>query len=292
MGVADRFSKFLGNIALTEEQKTKGLERRDAVVRSLNANYYGTTSATNHSTLVGSWGKFTRIRPPRDVDVLFTLPYATYERFQQRTGNRQSQLLQEVRTLLLSAYPNTAIRGDGPVVLVPFSAFNVEVIPAFAAQDGGHLVCMTDGGGSYKRADYDAEMKIVSDSNSTTNGNTRDLVRMMKTWQGYCSVPLKSFHLELLATTFLAQWEYSGKSKTYYDWMVRDFLSFLVSRANWNVYAPGTGETMSLGNAWETRAKSALERAKKACDYESSSSWTLAGEEWQKIFGPDIPKAA
>jgi len=41
----------------------------------------------------------------------------------------------------------------------------------------------------------------------------------MKCWQGYCSVPIKSFWLELLAVQFLDSWKHRGESKTYYDWM-------------------------------------------------------------------------
>jgi len=41
-----------------------------------------------------------RSRPPRDVDALFLLPDDVYFRFQQRSGNRQSQLLQEVKDAL------------------------------------------------------------------------------------------------------------------------------------------------------------------------------------------------
>jgi hypothetical protein len=153
MGTSERFSQFIANISLTDDQKTKGAERRHAVVRVLNLQYYGLASGTSNSIYVGSWAKFTRIRPPRDVDVLFTMPVSVYERYQNRSGNKQSQLLQEVKNVLSLAYPNTAIRGDGPVVIVPFSAYNVEVIPAFALNGGGHWVCMTDNGGRYKKAD-------------------------------------------------------------------------------------------------------------------------------------------
>ena len=35
--------------------------------------------------------------------------------------------------------------------------------------------------------------------------NLRPLSRMLKAWQTYCSVPIKSFHLELVAAEFVAQ---------------------------------------------------------------------------------------
>lgn len=151
MSVAKRFDGFLANIKLTDDQKTRGADRLSAVVSVLNAYYWGTTSGAANSVYVGSWAKLTRIRPPRDVDVLFELPASVYERFQQRAGNRQSQLLQEVKSVLAKTYSTTAVRGDGPVVIVPFTAYNVELIPAFALEGGGHWVSMTDNGADISR---------------------------------------------------------------------------------------------------------------------------------------------
>jgi hypothetical protein len=149
---------------------------------------------------------------------------------------------------------------------------------------------MTDNGGHYKKADYAAELAAVAKSNKDSNGNTRDLVRMMKAWQGYCSVPIKSFHVELISIDFMQQWSYQGKTSVYYDWMVRDFLAYLIQRANSYVFAPGTYEAMDLGSAWKSKAESALGRARKACEFEAEKDWPAAGDEWQKIFGTDIPK--
>ncbi|MFN4057783.1 MAG: SMODS domain-containing nucleotidyltransferase [Roseinatronobacter sp.] len=291
MSVGSRFDAFLSNISLTEAQKTAGAERRASVVRALNSHYWGSSSDTANAKYIGSWGKFTRIRPPRDVDVLFELPQSVYEKYQNRAGNKQSQLLQEVKGVLAAKFPSTDIRGDGPVVKVPFTSYNVELVPAFPLKGGGYWVCMTNDGGQYKKADYDAEMKVVKDSNDLTKGNTRNLVRMMKCWQGYCDVPLKSFWIELIAIEFLQTWEHRDKSSTYYDWMVRDFLKHLEGKVYGNVYAPGTYEQMYLGNAWLSKAQSARQRAEKACNLEKDYPYT-AGEEWQKIFGTDIPKSA
>lgn len=290
MTVAARFNTFLTNLKLTDDQVTKGAERREAVVKALNLNYYLSSSGTANSLYVGSWAKHTRIRPPRDVDVLFKLPQSVYDRFQLRTGNKQSQLLQEVKNVIAKTYPNTAVRGDGPVVVVPFTVYNVELIPAFALSSGQYNVCMTDNGGRYKAADYAAEATAITNSDTNSSGNTRALARMMKRWQGYCSVPLKSFHIELVAIDFVAQWAYKGQTTSFYDWMVRDFLEFLVGKSDTYVLGPGTYELMWLGSAWKSKAESALARARKACQYEAASSRADAGDEWQKIFGTDIPK--
>lgn len=290
MSVTKRFERFLSNITLSSTQIQDGEAMRRNVVGVLNKAYWSISSETSNSLFVGSWGKQTRMRPPRDVDVLFEMPWHVYHRFDKHSGNKQSQLLQEVRGHLLAAFPNTKIKGDGPVVIAPFSAYAVELIPAFPYSDGKYCICMTDNGGRYKTADYKAEIAHIASWDAHSNGNLRDLVRMMKCWQWYCSVPLKSFHLELVAVDFMSQWRHRGQSKLYYDLMVRDFLAYLVGRANTYVYAPGTGEQMFLWNNWKSKAESASARAVNACAYEAINKPDEAGDEWQKIFGTDIPK--
>jgi hypothetical protein len=113
---------------------------------------------------------------------------------------------------------------------------------------------------------------------------------MMKCWQGYWNVEIKSFWIEITAVNFLQQWAYYDKSMTYYDWMVRDYLDYLIRQKNTHIFAPGTYELMYLGEKWESKASSALARAKKACEYEGKSQPYNAGDEWQKIFGTDMPR--
>lgn len=287
--VAQRFEKFLSNITLTDQQIQDGTTKHQGIVSCLNRRYCNQTSSTDNAKLVGSWGKLTRIRPPRDIDVLFQLPYEVYTRFEQRPGNKQSQLLQEVKGVLVATYPNTDIRSDRHVVAVPFLSYAVEVVPAFKLTSGKYWVCDTNDGGNYKTFDPDAEKNHIEASNKSTGNKTRDLIRMLKCWQKYCDVPLKSFIIELLVIDFLKTWQYRDKGKVYYDWMVRDFFAQLKGLSTWGwVTVPGTNESLYLTGDWKTKAETAHLRAAKACGYESSSP-SLAGIEWQKIFGTDIP---
>lgn len=287
--VGQRFTQFLENLQLTSTQVDDGATKHSGVRSCLNQHYYGWSSGTANSLLVGSWGKHTRIRPPRDIDVLFKLSKEVYDRFQQRLGNKQAQLLQEVKGVLEGTYTRTTIRGDRNVVVVPFDTFAVEVIPAFELVGGQFSIPDSNNGGKYKTADYNAETTAVSASDQNSSGNTRHLIRMMKCWQGFCSVPLRSFCLELVAVEFIAQWANRGKSSVYYDWMVRDFLAFLKGKRNTYVFAPGTFEIIWLGDDWYSRADTAHGRAEKACQHEAESMPYSASSEWQKIFGTDFP---
>ncbi len=82
---------------------------------------------------------------------------------------------------------------------------------------------------------------------------------------------------------------YGGADEFWFDWLIRDFFAHMIGRAAGWFSMPTTGEVIYLGNEWLSRAESAYARALKACDYERDNYGTLAGEEWQKIFGPEIP---
>jgi hypothetical protein len=113
--VRQRFTQFLANLNLTVGQAGDGVTKHAGVVATLNRAYRNVSEGSTNRILIGSWAKGTRVRPPRDIDLLFILPVDVYYRFQQRQGNVQSQLLQEVRDVLRVTYPTTDIRGDDPI---------------------------------------------------------------------------------------------------------------------------------------------------------------------------------
>lgn len=288
--VRRRFRQFHANLQLTPDQIEDGRTKYRGVVAALNRHYWGTSSETDHLELVGSWAKGTPVRPPRDVDFIFQLPLEVYHRFEQRTGNKQSQLLQEVKAVLVNTYPQTSMRGDGQVVVVPFNSYGIEVAPGFPATGGGCLICDSNDGGRYKWVHPAAELDSFNETDARFAGNVRKLSQMLKQWQRFCNVPIKSFQIEAIVKEALGTVTWGNCDEFWFDWLVRDVLAHLISRANGHFYMPATGELIHLGDDWLSRARSAHQRAVKACAYEYDNHEQLAGEEWQKIFGTMIPQ--
>lgn len=287
--VSSRFTQFLDNLKLTILQNSDGNTKQAGVRSCLNRYFYGESSETANSLLIGSWGKYTRVRPPRDIDILFLLPAEVYHRYQNRTGNKQSQLLQEVKNVLAQTYSQTRIKGDGQVVVVPFSTMPVEVAPGFRCTDGSIIVCDANNQGSYVTSSAEIEVADLIISDSNYNGNTRALIRMMKAWQTEKNVPLKSFVLERLSIEFMASWGSNTKDTFWYDWMCRDFFAYLCSRVNGYITMPESGELIALGNDWLFKAQTAHKKAISACENEHQNYEYLAGSDWQDIFGNNIP---
>lgn len=282
--VAQRFDKFLSNIELTPLQIDDARTKYDGVCKKLHEYYYSNVYDGTTKQLLGSYAKNTAIAPPSDIDVLFNMPDNLFQQYNSRSGNKQSQLLQDVKNVLAERYPLTYMRGDGQVVLVDFASYKVEVVPAFMLSNGNYYIPDTNNGGKWRETSPRSEKDYIINSNKRSNGNTVRLIKLIKAWKYACNVPIKSLIIELSAVNFLSTWEYYNKTSIYYDWMVRDYFKHLSSRVNWPFLVPGISEIVSSGDTWESKAESAKERAEKGCNLESTD-FVKATDEWKKIFG-------
>lgn len=291
MGMDSLFKTLIDNIMLTEKQKEDARKKYDGVCETLHNSYYeGTTYNGSTKLLIGSYGKSTNIRPPRDVDVIFKMPEEEFKRFDELEGNKQSQLLQEIRSVIKDTYTTTeTIRSFGKVVVIEFAdgTHNVELLPAWELADGKFRIPNTENGGSWETYDPVAEIKYVSSSNVKT-GKTLDIIRITKKWAENCNVPLESFEIELLVVEFLTSQSDVALEEGYSN-LVTGFFKFLVGKANAYIYTPA-GKIISLGEDWKSRAESAYQRATKAVEYEEADKFERSSEEWKKVFGDDFPK--
>lgn len=291
-GIGSKFNRFLSNIELTSTQKSEASKRHTAVRANLENEFIGAKTF-----IAGSYGKSTAIRPPSDLDIMLVLPrslYSKYTTYAYYYRNAQSEFLQEVKRRIQKHYPFTSMRADGQVIIIEFSgSFSVEIVPCFEAglYSQKYLIADTNSGGSWREVDPVGESNSLTQSNKITSGNTVRLIKMLKCWKRYCAVPLKSFHIEILAQRFLANYHYKDKSSTYYDWMIRDFFSWLSNKHSpwWNtVTHPSTLESIEIGGEWKSKTDSALARAKKAIEFAQSEMPVHAKLEWQKIFGTNF----
>lgn len=268
-----QFEKFIDNIKLTSAQRKDAKTKYTGVCKKLHDNYYPDIEYSGSTKLlIGSYGKKTHIRPPRDVDVLFIMPPEKFEQYQDNEGNSQSQLLQDIKKVLSEKYTTAdKIKAWGKVVLVKFSegVHNVELLPAWEKDDGTFIIPNTENGGSWEIWDPKTEIKNIKESDSKT-GKTKSLIRMIKRWTDNCSVDLKSFQIENSVLDFFS----SNESNKPYAQLVRDFLIFFKGTVN--------------DESVKSHLTTAYNRAKKACEFEEKEKYDEATTEWKKIFGQDF----
>lgn len=295
-----RFELLFRAMQYSDAQITDYDTKLDGLRECLNAKYWPSLLPHEITFIItGSWMKNTPVRTCSDIDVIFLLPHSVYNRYALRTGNIQSDLLQEIRQALLLKYPTTAIKGDGPTVVVDFSSVKVEIAPAFLDPTGSRYitnpnfktwVCHTKPTGHYAITAPMAEAQQVAYINVTSKGDFVALMKMLKLWKKNCNVPIKTIALQMMAEQFLGIWRHRDAPHFWPDWLIRDFFAFILTQKNKSGKFPVTGEILPFKDTWVSHAVTAAEIARKACVYEEKSLNKLAGDEWQKIFGTMIPK--
>lgn len=290
IAVRERFSRFVANLQITPTQQEDGVGKHINAGEVLERAYYGGNFGDSPpGLLVGSWGKGTQVRPSNDVDSFFILPAEVKTRFDERSGNVQSQLLQEVKSVLEVTYSQTRIRGDGQVVVIGFNTVTLEIVPVFRTLGGAFVMPDTNDGGQWKSVNPWAQITSIDTTDRIMNGNVRALSQIMKHWRNEKNVPLSSFAIERLVSEFLPARGWGDQSTFWYDYYVRDFLQYLCGRANTYLAVPGNDEPYWLGNDWLSRAETARDVAIRACRWEYHDYDVTAGQEWQRIFGTRIP---
>ena len=115
---------------ISKEQRSLISLRYKRITKAINTEFWDSSSETDHSFYVGSYGRGTAITTS-DIDMLVELPKTEYERYDIIKGNGQSRLLQAIKGAIMQAYPRSNIRADGQVVVIDFSdGIKFEVLPA------------------------------------------------------------------------------------------------------------------------------------------------------------------
>lgn len=293
MGVGEWFKDFCSDIQVKNADTIS--RRYNAITKRLNTDFWNTTSETSHSLYVGSYGRKTAINGTSDVDMIFRLPAAVYNQYNQHAGNGQSDLLKAVRNSVMKTYPSTYIGADGQIVKVDFiDGITFELVPGFINNDGSYTYPDSNNGGSWKTTNPKPEIWAIRDRNTECNGNLLPLCRMMRAWKAKWGVPISGLLIDTLAYQFIEHWEHRNKSYLYYDYMCRDFFKFLAEQDKdqewWK--APGSGQRVyAKKEQFQHKAKRCYNLSLKAIEHETAEpkeEWS-AKQKWREIFGNSFP---
>ncbi|WP_082457454.1 SMODS domain-containing nucleotidyltransferase [Pseudomonas sp. Leaf48] len=292
MALAEWFSTFCYNIR-TQDGGTIS-SRYKNITRRLNNDYWNTSSDVAHGLYLGSYGRNTATQGFSDLDVLFELPFAVYQQYNNHIGNGQSSLLQAVKRSIEQTYPNTSIRGDGQVILIPFTdGITFEVLPAFVNTDNSYTYPDANNGGRWRVTNPKPEIAAIRARNTSSNGNLVPLCRMMRAWRKKWDVPISGLLIDTLAYQFIDTWAHKDKSYLYYDYMCRDFFHFLANQDSNKTYwtAPGSGQHVYATGLFQWKATRCYNIAREAIEHEMATpkrEWS-AKQKWREIFGTSFP---
>lgn len=238
----------------------------------------------------GSFGNGTSIRGYSDVDYFASIP---------RKNLRQNSdaTLRMVRDALHARFPGTGVVVRTPAVLVPFgldASESTEVVPAdFIRKDraGHHVYEIADWASGWMKSSPDAHNAYVADVNSKLGNKLKPLVRFLKAWKFYRSVPISSFYLELRVAKYA-----STENAIIYPIDVKNIL-----RRLWDSQLAAIRDPKGVSgyiypcstDAKKADALSKLEtaliRAEKACKSESAGEISDAFYWWNLVFAERFP---
>lgn len=293
MTVGTWFSDFSGKLRISEQVISSIRTRYKRITKRINLEYWNSTSETEHSIYVGSYGRGTAIYTS-DIDIIVELPWSTKTRIDSHTGNKQSNLLTEVKNIILKDYTSSKISSDGQVVVIDFSdGVKFEIVPAFKYTDGSYCYPDTNNGGSWKSMDPKKEMDTFNARNNVHNKTMKILCRMVRAWNTNCIVTIPGELIDAMVYDFYFCADYVDKTPyTYFDWISRDFFKYVYNNALTKTWqSPGTYRSLDPKYRYDlqSRSKKAFDTSLKAIEHEEGYPY-LARSEWKEIYGDKFPR--
>lgn len=204
------------------EQRTTISTRYKRITKAINEEFWNSTSETDHSLYVGSYGRGTAI-DTSDVDILVELPKSEYERYDAHRGNGQSRLLQAVKSAIKSTYPRSSVHADGQIVKIDFSdGIKFEILPAFKQIDwmgnwnGKYYYPDSNMGGNWLTTNPKAEQNAMKEKNRESNGLLFDTCRHIREIRDtyFSSYHLPGIVIDSYAYHHIADWHWLDDGET------------------------------------------------------------------------------
>jgi predicted nucleotidyltransferase len=294
--VKDAFYKFRSKLELTQKEQDDA-SRRQREIRDVMAESF----KIQHDFLTGSYARWTKTKPLKDVDIFFVLH--DDERPTYRTHQQPSKLLNEVDRVLVKKYGRSAVSKQRRSVTVEFTdskdeerVMSFDVVPAFTIGD-------PDKGGHYELPDEvtskgwtETDPRVHADeavaAQKAFSNEWKGMVRMVKAWNREKGKPVKpSFLLEVMALDLLRP-PFGGD-------FPREFMALFQSAANriHDTWPDPAGHGPPVNDSMDTAARDAAKKTLLDASYavREAMQLTSAGrngealQAYRKLFGPFFP---
>ena len=286
--IGQSFSKLKENLEITGLQKST-VATRQANIREVVES----GMVVSDSFLTGSHSRNTMIAPLKeaDIDIFIVLDNKYFYNYDGQNGG-QAGFLDLLKRTLRKTYTKTPDIGrSGQAVTIRFDDFVVDVVPGFNRKGGGFLIPNSINQ-TWLSTDPKKHVDIISNANSSHNGDFIPLIKMIKGWNKKNGEYFRSFHLEVLALQVLQNVTISDfPSGTRYFF---DKGRELISKKNLDPagYGDDVGAYINTNEKIKEsvdKFKLAYERAIRAEDYEKRGSTGEAVDMWRKVFGDYFP---
>jgi predicted nucleotidyltransferase len=289
--VPEAFEKFRSRLVLTDSEQ-KDASRRQQKIRE----QVRTGLAVERDFLTGSYGRNTKTKPLKDVDIFVVLKASESDYLDKPPD----AILDRLVEILSPHYPGRTSKGNRAVkvgygdAIADESVMSVDVVPAFAAN--GDYKIPDRRQNDWIKTNPEIHKQKAGAAHTAFDEKWKPAVKMIKKWNDHNDKPVKpSFLLEVMALELL--------TPPYGDSYPRELRQFFASAAasieeQWPDPAD-LGPPVSARleqNVWERdQAKKALRDAEAACTealrLEQGGRTGAALDVWQELFGKRFAKS-
>lgn len=293
----EAFRKFKSRLELNEREQRNATQRHTEV-----REYLQTKFAIERSFLTGSYARYTKTKPLKDIDIFFVLK----ESERHYRNKAPSVVLTAFYDALVEKYGKAAVRKQSRSVNVDFGVVvdaddntdyrvvSIDVVPAF--EEGDDYEIPDNDTGKWIKTNPDIHAAKATAAHKAFSNEWKGLVRMVKYWNNNprhgADKPVKpSFLIEVMALQCLYE-DWQGR----FDYELQSFFATLADRIldEWPDPA-GLGPPVSNGMdaARKARARELLQAASReatlAINLARQGQNGEALKAWRALFGPKFP---
>ncbi len=294
--IDDAFRKFKHRLELNEREQKNATERHTEV-----REYIRTKFAIERDFLTGSYKRYTKTKPLKDIDIFFEMK-ASERHYRAKAA---SVVLDDYEAALVDKYGRKAVTRQSRSINIDFGVevkdedktdykvLSIDVVPAFACGDDYEI---PDGDtGQWIKTNPEIHAEKATQAHQAYGNEWKGLVRMIKYWNNnkkHGDKPVKpSFLLEVMALDCL----YGGWGGQF-DREIQALFATLADRIG-EVWADPAGLGPPISAAMDAkrveRAKRALSEAARQADmainHVRQGRQGEALKVWRELFGPMFP---
>ena len=279
--INEGFKDFLTKLTPSSSESEAAKKHRESIEQCLKNKFN-----LRRFWRIGSFGNGTSISGYSDTDYMASMGDLT---------ENSNVYLQKLKKALAERFPNTGVTVRCPAVKVPFGKLakeTIEIVPGdLMSTEPNRIYDIPNCAGGWMKTSPDAHNAYVRKINDKLSKEVKPLIRYIKAWKYYRSVPISSFYLEMRIAKYC-----EGESSIVYrldiEYFLRRMLSGKLAKlqdpAGVSGYISPCSSQSSHDDAM-SKLKTAVTRAENANQAQKDGDIKAAFEWWDKLYYYEFP---
>jgi hypothetical protein len=288
MTVTEAFAMFKGTLELPDRQQNKASTAQQEL-RSAISKHLGITT----SFLSGSYARFTKIAPLKDIDVILVRNSVRTGLTTDGSGTLPTKAITEVSSAVRQVAPNATItpQARSVNVVLPGISFGFDLVPAWYRDPDGFWIPDTELG-QWLPTNPEYHARLMTDANKASDGKLKPMIKMAKHWSRHNYDYLRSFHIELICLNIATKFalENAQTNMTGFLGQLPAYIGSKMMDPTYGVSRVDKEITPTQLSELQQRVAGDVNRARAALAQEQQGDHGTAIASWKQVFLTGFPE--